>query len=204
MEHTTSACVGKTPYVRFDKNDYSVPHDRVGRTLEVRATLTSVRILEQGQVLATHERNYELGKLVEVPEHIEALLKQKQDASVHRGIGYLQNRVPRSQAFLQQLAERGGNLGSATAALLRLVAHYGPEQMDEALQEALEHGTIHVGAITHILDLRWQKLHRPPPVPVTLPDDPRLAQLSVTPHRLSSYDTLTQETQDEPDPTDLF
>jgi transposase len=204
VEHTTSASVGKTPYVRFDKNDYTVPHDQVGRTLEVRATLSSVRILLQGQVLATHERSYEQGKLVEDPKHIEALLKQKQDASLHRGIGYLQNRVPRSQLFLQHLAERGGNLGSATAALLRLMAHYGAEEMDAAVQEALEHGTIHVGAIRHVLDLRWQQLHRPPPVAVTLPDDPRLAQLSVTPHRLSSYDTLTQETQDEPDPTDLF
>jgi hypothetical protein len=170
----------------------------------VRATLLSVRILEQGQVLATHQRSYEQGKQVEDPKHIEALLKQKQDASLHRGIGYLQNRVPKSQPFLQQLAQRGGNLGSATAALLRLMAHYGAELMDAALQEALEHDTIHVGAIGHILDLRWQQLHRPPPVAVTLPDDPRLAQLSVTPHRLSSYDTLTQESQDEPDPTDVF
>jgi transposase len=204
VEHTTSASVGKTPYVRFDKNDYTVPHGWVGRTLEVRATVTHVRILFQGQVLATHERSYEQGKLVEDPKHIEALLKQKQDASLHRGIGYLQNRAPRSQLFLQQLAERGGNLGSATAGLLRLLAHYGPEEMDAALQEALLHGTIHVGAITHILDLRWQKLHRPPPVAVSLPDDPRLGLLSVTPHSLSSYDTLTQETQDESDPTDLF
>jgi len=31
--------VAKTPYVHFDKNDYSVPHDRTGRTLVVAATL---------------------------------------------------------------------------------------------------------------------------------------------------------------------
>jgi hypothetical protein len=76
--------------------------------------------------------------------------------------------------------------------------------VDAALQEALVQGTIHIGAIRHILDLRWQQLHRPPPLAVKLPDDPRLADLSVTPHRLSSYDTLTQETPDDPDPTDLF
>ena len=188
----------------YSTGNYTVPHDRVGRTLEVRATLTSVRILLQGQVLATHPRCYEQGKLVEDPKHIEALLKQKQDASLHRGIGYLQNRVPRSQLFLQQLAERGGNLGSATAALLRLMARYDAQEMDAALQEALLHATIHVGAIAHLLDLRWQQLHRPPPVAMTLPDDPQLGHLSVTPHRLSSYDALTKETQNEPDPIDLF
>ena len=36
----------KTPYVRFDLNDYSVPHTRVRRTLEVLATLDTVRILD--------------------------------------------------------------------------------------------------------------------------------------------------------------
>ena len=154
VEHCLAVSVGKTPYVRFDKNDYTVPHDRVVRTLEVRATPETVRILEQGLVIATHERSYEQGKQIEGPKHIEALQQQKQDAGLHRGIGYLHNRIPRSQAFLLKLAERGGNLGSATAALLRLVARYGPEAMDAALQEALQQETFHVGAIGHLLDLR--------------------------------------------------
>jgi hypothetical protein len=40
--------VGKTPYVRFDLNDYSVPHEQVQRLLTVRATSTEVRILNGG------------------------------------------------------------------------------------------------------------------------------------------------------------
>ena len=38
--------VGKTPYVRFDTNDYSVPHTHVRRTLTVLADESSVRILD--------------------------------------------------------------------------------------------------------------------------------------------------------------
>ncbi len=38
--------VGKTPYVRFDLNDYSVPHTQVQRTLTVSASLTHVRVLD--------------------------------------------------------------------------------------------------------------------------------------------------------------
>lgn len=34
--------VGKTPYARFDLNDYSVPHDRVRRTVTVVASLDQV------------------------------------------------------------------------------------------------------------------------------------------------------------------
>ena len=38
--------VGKQPYIRFDLNDYTVPHDRVRRTLVVLATHSTVRIVD--------------------------------------------------------------------------------------------------------------------------------------------------------------
>nr|WP_230990866.1 IS21 family transposase [Bathymodiolus platifrons methanotrophic gill symbiont] len=37
---------GKTPYIRFDKNDYSIPHTQVRKILTVTATLKQVRILD--------------------------------------------------------------------------------------------------------------------------------------------------------------
>ncbi|MFD1029658.1 hypothetical protein ACFQ3P_43245, partial [Paraburkholderia sabiae] len=43
--------VGKTPYARFDLNDYSVPHTHVQRTLTVRADQHRVRILDGADVL---------------------------------------------------------------------------------------------------------------------------------------------------------
>ena len=55
--------VGKTPYVRFDLNDYSVPHTQVQRTLTVlRITERSVRVLDAGEVVAEHERVYGKGE----------------------------------------------------------------------------------------------------------------------------------------------
>jgi hypothetical protein len=49
--------VGKTPYVRFDGNDYSVPHTRVCRTLVVVADPRTVRILDGPEVVASHPRS---------------------------------------------------------------------------------------------------------------------------------------------------
>src|SRR4029078_13702440 len=46
--------IGKTPYARFDLNDYSVPHDRTRRTLVVWADLDTVRIADGNDVVATH------------------------------------------------------------------------------------------------------------------------------------------------------
>ena len=43
---------GKTPYVRFDLNDYSIPHTKVQRLLTVLADPNEVRIVDGAQVLA--------------------------------------------------------------------------------------------------------------------------------------------------------
>jgi hypothetical protein len=49
--------VNKTPYVRFDLNDYTIPHTHVRRTLTVRADPHQVRILAGADLLATHVRS---------------------------------------------------------------------------------------------------------------------------------------------------
>ena len=66
-DERVEVAVAKTPYVRFDANDYSVPHRYVGRTLVVSATLGTVRILDADAVLATladaAKRHHHLGVL---------------------------------------------------------------------------------------------------------------------------------------------
>jgi len=55
-DERVEVAVGKTPYVRFDRNDYSVPHNHVRRTLTVLASPSIVRVLDSNEVIATHER----------------------------------------------------------------------------------------------------------------------------------------------------
>ena len=57
--------VGKSPYVRFDRNDYSVPHTLVRKTLVVMASIDTVRILDGNQVVAKHRRSYDRGEQIE-------------------------------------------------------------------------------------------------------------------------------------------
>ncbi|CAN93562.1 transposase [Sorangium cellulosum So ce56] len=54
--------VGKTPYARFDLNDYSAPHDRTSRTLVVLADLEQVRIADGNEIVATHVRSRDRGQ----------------------------------------------------------------------------------------------------------------------------------------------
>ena len=182
--------VGKQPYVRFDKNDYTVPHDHVRRSLVVLATTENVRIVDGTEVIAEHPRSFDKGAQVEDPEHLAALVEYKRNAREQRGMDRLHHAVPSSRALLEGAAARGHNLGSAVAALLRLVDTWGAEAVQTATVEAVAADALHVAAVRQILDQRQQDAELPPPLAVELPDDPRVRDLVVKPHDLSTYDGL--------------
>ena len=190
--------VGKTPYARFDGNDYSVPHQRANRTLQVVASPEQVRLFEGTECVAQHPRSYGKGEQIEDPAHLEGLIEAKRQARLTRGLGRLHEAVPQAHELLVQLAQRGTqSLGSATAALLRLLDHYGAAELAESVAEALAQDSPHPHNVRLILERRQHLRGLPPRLPLPLPDDPRLRQLVVRPHALSGYDTLAQEADDE-------
>ena len=192
--------VGKTPYVRFDRNDYSVPHTHVQRTLTVVASPTQVRILDGAAVIAAHPRSYDKAQQVEDPAHIAELTARKRQARHHRGQDRLARAAPASRELLVRAAQRGENLGSITAALLRLLDHYGAGELEAAIGEALTRDVPHPNAVRLALERRREQRDQPPPLPVPLPQDKRLRDITVRPHALDDYDTLqSSETDDDDD-----
>ncbi|MCX2865852.1 IS21 family transposase, partial [Paucibacter sp. PLA-PC-4] len=113
--------VGKTPYVRFDTNDYSVPHTHVQRTLTVLADEHWVRVLDGVTELARHQRCWDSHAQIEDHAHIERLHAAKHAARGHRACDGLAQAAPASAVLLRRAGERGENLGSITAALMRLL-----------------------------------------------------------------------------------
>ena len=92
--------VGKTPYVRFDLNDYTVPHTHVRRVLTVLADPHEVRVVDRGTVLACHPRSYDSGAQIEQPGHVQALVEHKRSARQHRATDRLVQAAPASQILL--------------------------------------------------------------------------------------------------------
>ena len=188
--------VGKTPYVRFDLNDYSLPHKHVQCTLTVVANPQQLRILDGQTVLATHLRSYDRGQCIENPAHIEILTEHKHQASHHRGTDRLTRAVPESRDLLVQAAERGGNLGAITAALLRLLDRYGATELQAGIEEAMARQVPHPNAVRLALERRRESKALPPPVEITLPEHVQLRDIPVQPHRLNTYDQLTGSDDD--------
>lgn len=191
--------VGKTPYVHFDLNDYTVPPTFTRRTLTVVASPTQVRVVDGVDEVACHPRSYDKGKQIEQPEHIAELVAFKRQARRHRGQDRLAQAAPNSRELLTQAATRGDNLGSLTAALLRLLDRYGAVEMEAAIGEALIRGVPHPNAVRLSLERRREQREQAPPLAVTLPDDQRIRNLVVRPHELDDYDQLqfTPEVDDD-------
>jgi len=179
--------IGKTPYARFDRNDYSVPHTHVRRTLSVVASPTQVRILDGAEEVACHPRSYDKGRQIEQPEHIEALVQVKRQARRHRGQDRLAQAAPSSQVLLTEAAERGDNLGSITAALLRLLEDYGSAELEAAIRDSRAQGVPHPNGARIALERRREAAQQPPPLGIRI-DNEQARALVVRSHDLGSYD----------------
>jgi transposase len=201
-EELVEVTAGKTPYVRFDLNDYSVPHTHVRRDLTVLASQTRVRVLDGTVLIADHARSYDKGAQVEDQAHLAALTERKAAARKSRGMDRLRAAVPRSHDLLSAAAEQGHNIGAITAMLLRLLDQWGATELDAAVDEALARGVPHPHAVRQSLERRRQERDLPPLVAVPLPDDPRVKELVVRPHDLGDYDLEETTAMEETDGSD--
>lgn len=186
--------VGKTPYVRFDLNDYSVPHTHVRRVLTVLADATQLRVVDGQAVLASHVRCYDRGRQIEIEAHIQDLLERKAQARAQRGMSRLTQAAPASQELLTQAAARGENLGAITMSLLRLLERYGALEVQTAILAALARGVPHPNAVRLALETQREARQAPAPVAVCLSARALLCDAVVRAHRLDSYDQLAEPT----------
>jgi len=188
--------VGKTPYVRFDLNDYSVPHDHVRRMLTVLADPHEVRIVDGAELLARHRRSYDKGAQIEEAAHLQVLVDAKHAAHQHRATDGLAQAAPASQALLARAAERGANLGAITAALLRLLDRSSAADLQAAILEALERDVPHPNAVRLALERRRGQHGDAPPIALVLPAHVQARDAPVQPHALEPYDQLKERSDD--------
>ena len=190
--HIEAKSSGKTPYLRFDRNDYSIPPDFVRKPLTLVASHDTVRILDGSVEIASHPRCYDRGRDIEDPRHIEALVAMKRAGRAPKGRDRLLEQLPHAEVFFQRLLEHEVPLAQATGQMRRLVDEYGPADTDAALDRALERQTPSLSSVALWLEQQRRSHPSLPRVPIELPDRPGVRQLAVTPHNLETYDDLSQ------------
>ncbi|MGH7336643.1 MAG: IS21 family transposase [Myxococcota bacterium] len=187
---------GKTPYLRFESNDYSIPPDLVRKPLTLVATPSEIRILDGIEEVARHRRSYDCKQCLEDPRHLAALLASKHAARAPKRRDLLQAALPHAQAFFAAALERGLSLASTSSKLHQLLADYGPAATDAALALTLSRGTPTPSSVAHWLEQDRRRARQKPAIPVELPDRPEIQNLRVTPHDLETYDALSRSDDD--------
>lgn len=189
-EHMRPVASGKTPYIRFDGNDYTIPHTLVRRPLTLYASDRCIRILDGDREVARHDRCWDRKRQIEQEAHLAALSTEKRGARDHRGRNRLFASCGSGEAFLQEVAVHGGHLGGTTSRLLRLLDQYGAADLDAAIADAHSRGAFAAQSVAHILDQRRRGRHVLPSLPPVLPNDPRVRDLVVPARSLDVYDVL--------------
>jgi transposase len=187
-----AVAVGKTPYVRFDRNLYTVPHAYVQRTVTILADAATVRIVDGPTELACHVRSFGTADVIEDAAHLQALRAAKTAAGSATSRDRLLHAVPISSTLLEQYVLRGDTGHLAARRLLGLLEHYGPEELHLAIQDVLARGAFGPGAVAHILEQRRRRRGHPPPIGIVLSDRTAVRDLDVAPHALETYDALSR------------
>jgi hypothetical protein len=181
--------VDSTAFIRFDTNCYSVPACHAHATLTLVADDTTVRLLEGQHEVARHPRCWGKRQVLEAPEHRESLLALKRQASQSKGQDRLRSCLPGVDVLFARWVEAGRNVGTLTAATLRLLDAYGAPLLNEALAEVLARGTHDPGALAAVCEQRRRAKGQPLPLELHLGS--HVPDRDVTPHSLERYDEHT-------------
>lgn len=183
------ASVRKTPYVRYDLNDYSVPHRYVRQPLTVLASPDTVRILDGEHEVAHHQRSYDKGMTIEHAPHLEALRAAKGQARADNTQHRLAQAVPASERLLQHGAALGYSLAQSLRQLNLWLDQYGASELQFAIEEVLSQSRYHVNSVLLVLERRREQQDKPAPLMMMLSDKAR-AHPTITPASLKDYDRL--------------
>lgn len=197
VEDVIDVRVPKWPYVRFDRNDYSVPAEHVRKMLVVRATEREVRVLDGTSVVAHHRRSFGSGVVVEDPAHVAELKRQKRRARKGAAMNRLLIQVPVVEELLRHFAERGMNIGSAVHNLTLLHDTYGREALEGAIEEAIRCETFHIPAVRSVIERTAMADPEPPRRQVSIPEDSKAAGITVRMTDYRDFDRLTQPVDEE-------
>jgi len=188
---------GKTHYVRFDSNDYSIPHTFVERDLMLSASETTIRILDGNTEIARHVRCWDRRQTIDDVAHKEALLASRRRALRTEGKTLLSQAVPQSEELLNATFQAGEPHARSVRQLETLLRLWGAQPLCEAVAEAMRRGTPTVASVHVLLEQQRRRSRRTVPRPLDLGDRPELEALHVQTHSLEDYDELTNNEDEE-------
>ena len=184
------ARVSSLALVRYRGNDYSVPTEYGHRDVLVKGYVQEVVIACGSEIIARHRRSYDREEMVFDPLHYLALLERKTGA-LDQAAPLAGWELPGCFAELRRLLEARLHKGGQReyVQVLRLLETFRLEEVTQAIEQALQWGTISFDAVKHLLLCRIEQ--RPPRL--DLENYPHLPPAQVRTTQASEYMALLGE-----------
>ena len=188
--------VRSTAIVEFDCNRYTVPPRLARKTVTLLAGTETIRILHQGEQVASHPRSYGKRETITDPQHrLEALqMRRKQGASeLEASFIALGKEAHEFQLALSKLPIRAS---VHLKKIMQLVDLYGREDVLKAMRDALHYQTVDAAYVESLVVQTRRKALLPSPTMVQ-PKRKELIQLELDIPDPGRYDRFTHEDDDE-------
>ncbi len=183
------------PLIRFDTNDYEIPHEYLGRLLTLSASDDTVRILDGAREVCRHPRCYDKGKTSSLMTEDGGAATTR--SHIARRKEHLLAVIPEAEQLCQMLIDINESLRGHLGRLYELVQQFGRERVRAAILRAIADGTPRSESIAQLLQQKDQGV---PIVPLQLPNRKNVADLVVSTHDLAGYDDLYNLKQKETPP----
>jgi transposase len=178
------ATIGKTAFVEFDTNRYSVPTDYAGMAATVFAYPDHVEIMIDRKKVARHTRSFGRYQKIEHPSHREKLLERTPHGKYERIYRLMANMGKEIASFLVMAESEGEDRLRGAHGLFRLLLSSSKEMLLSAVREA---NTLRIHKLRYI-----ESLLRPqgPQESAVYPRNASLLDISYEKRELTDYDEL--------------
>jgi transposase len=179
--------------VCIDGNRYSVPAQYANHYLDIYLDSGGILVRHQGDIVASHRRDYGRGGDFEHPDHPRALLAGRRKARAHKQLQSFLQLGEHAEAFYHQLQQRRLNAPEHVRKILALEGTHTRAQLAEAISDAHQIHAHSSEYIINILGQRSRPVQEPGPLHLTRPGD----QLEIETPRadLSVYDAPGHDQQ---------
>jgi transposase len=140
-------------HVTFEKHHYSIPHQYLKRTIELRVTHRTIECFYEGQRIAVHHRAYKPGHTT-IYEHMPTAHQSYAEWTPERLKKWASHTGPYTQALIEELMglhKIPEQSFRSCLGILRLGERYGASRLELAAQRGLRLGAIRYKNIESIL-----------------------------------------------------
>ena len=179
------AAIGKTAFVEFDTNRYSVPTDCVGREATIIAYPDHLEIMIDGRKRAHHVRSFARNQKIEHPAHRRALLERTPQGKYERILRLMCRMGHEIGTFISQAEAEGEEPLSCAYSLFRLLFGSSKELLLSAVREA---NRLHIARVSYLESLLHPGGREHAAV---YPQNVHLLDITYQRRELAEYDDLT-------------